>query len=470
MSSLFTNYFGVQNAKNFEQFVTTTYGNTYITIGKNLDWPNSDTPTAPTDTANTFYQYWNNVIALKKITAADMCLVVPRIDWVSESTYYAYTEDLETFKKTNSSQIEYDNEFYVRNTKDQVFKCLANNITSNTDTAISTIMPEITIGGQLPENAYIETADGYKWKYLYTIPPGLKQKFFTKEFMPITKEAIVTDTAVDGRLDVFKILDKGAGYNNNLSATSLPISSVFGDGTDAVVTLKVNSTGINGANVTDVNVYNAGSGYTSAQLEIYDPQKIPSTQDAVIVAVIGPPGGHGSDVARELGASNIMISVDITGDEDGAFPVGTSEVHGFRQIGMLMDPVDKLGIPVTNSLYRGTIKLSLAGSTAGEQAATFDHDELVCIREADGKYSFSGSVEHYDSTRNIAYITNVFGTPTILRNLQNQGSIVTKSSTILAIEEPVVKRYSGKLLYIENTSEITRALDRTVQFKFILRF
>ena len=61
--------------------------------------------------------------------------------------------------KTTTTTTQYSNKFYVRNTQDQIFKCLFNNggISSNT-------MPTISICGEFPENPYVETADGYKWK------------------------------------------------------------------------------------------------------------------------------------------------------------------------------------------------------------------------------------------------------------------------------------------------------------------
>ena len=465
MSSLFTNYFGVQNAKNFEEFVTTTYGNTYITIGKNADWPDGDTPPAPVDTANTFYDYWDNLIGLKRITAADINLVVPRIDWDStgQTTYVAYNQDLNLFAKANTDQIYYDNKFYVRNSKDQVFKCLANNVTSNTTPTLSTIEPEITIGGQLPENAYIETADGYKWKYLYTIPSGLKQKFFTKEFMPITTDAIVTNNAVDGRLDVFQITTLGAGYNNNSSASSLQVATVSGDGSNANITLKVTSTGLGGANVTDITVINGGYGYTRATISISDPQKQLLTQNATVIPIIGPPGGHGSDIARELGASNLMISVNLTGDEDGVLPVGATEVHGIRQIGILMDPrVSSNNSFASASVYRATTKLSLS-----QPNHDFAHDDIVYIGNSFETATFTGTVEHYDPDNYYLYLTDIQGSLTTFSSLKSIGGA---GANILAIEYPELKKYSGKLLYIEDTSEIRRTLTEITQFKFTLRF
>lgn len=99
------------------------------------------------------------------------------------------------------------NTFYVRNTRDQVFKCLFNGNSSP-----STIEPTIDIDGQLPEDPFIVTGDGYRWKYMYTIPPGLKQKFFTSKWMPVVSDNGVVDAAENGRVDIIRVLWGGSGY------------------------------------------------------------------------------------------------------------------------------------------------------------------------------------------------------------------------------------------------------------------
>jgi hypothetical protein len=110
------------------------------------------------------------------------------------------------------------NTFYVRNSRDQVFKCLFNNSRAN-----STIEPTIDLDGQLPENAFILTSDGYKWKYMYTIPAGLKQRFFTNRWMPVSNDAVVVAAATDGRIDLIKILWGGSGYINGGNSNAAPI-------------------------------------------------------------------------------------------------------------------------------------------------------------------------------------------------------------------------------------------------------
>lgn len=460
MKSIFTKNFGVLNAKNFEKLVTASFANTYVSIGRNKPWANNDIVPNPKDNSNTFYDVWNNMIGMKRITSADMNLVIPRIDWVANTTYTEYTQDTEIFAQAQENDIAYTNKFYVRNIRDQVFKCLFNN-----NGSASTIMPEITLGGQLPENPFIETGDAYKWKYMYTIPAGLKQKFFTSQFMPVISESNITSAAVEGRLDIIKIIDAGKGYNGNANGTSLNILTVTGDGTGANLTARVTtSANANASYISGINILNGGKDYTRAIITVNNgPPKIGTTNYANVVAVISPPGGHGSDVARELGASSIMLTVVFEGDENGVLPVEVLDVGGFRQIAIIKDPKLANSAYATGPIYRTTTKYSLS-----QPNRNFQHKETVFEGTSLSTASFTGVVEHFDSGANILYLNNLIGTvnsPATITGVTS-GAI----ATVLSVTAPDLKLYSGDLLYIENREEIVRSLVEAQQLKLTLRF
>jgi len=455
--AIFTKNFGVLNALNFERLTTGTFANCYVAIGKQTEWASGDTAAAPVDTANTFYQFWNNMIGMKKITAADMNLVIPRVDWAENTVYVEYTQDTQMFAKATAN-VAYDNKFYVRNTNDQVFKCLFNN-----SSASSTIMPEIALDGQLPENAFIETSDGYKWKYMYTIPAGLKEKFFTSQYMPVTSENIVTNNAVDGRLDIIKINAEGAGFNANSNSNSYNIVTISGDGSNANITVKITTTAAaNGGNITDYNIISGGNNYTRATLTLIDPLKIANTANGALTAVIGPPGGHGANVAQELGASNLMLCVEIRGDEDGKLPI--NGLNTFRQIGILQDPLLANSAYATNTVYRTTTALGLAAAPS----PAFTQKETIYVGTSLAAATFTAVVEDYDSANLTVYVNNTTGT------LLTPATLIGNSSgaiaTALTETAPDVKKFSGDLLYIENSANISRSSVETQQVKLTLRF
>lgn len=455
--AIFTKDFGVLNALNFERLTTGVFANCYIAIGQQTEWANGDVAIAPVDTANTFYQFWNNLIGMKKITAADMNLVIPRVDWVEDAVYVAYSQDTQLFTKNDISNINYDKNFYVRNSNDQVFKCLFNNASAN-----STIMPEISLNGQLPENAFIETSDGYKWKYMYTIPAGLKEKFFTSQYMPVVSENIVTNNAVDGRLDIIKIDAEGAGFNANSNSNNYNIVTITGDGSNANITVKVETTAANGGNITGINIISGGNDYTRATLSLNDQLKIPGTANAALTAVIGPPGGHGSNVANELGASNLMLCVEIEGDEGGKLPI--NGLNTFRQIGILKDPKLANSAYATGTVYRTTTALGLAAAPS----PAFSLKETIYVGTSLAAATFTGVVEDYDSANLTLYINNTTGTLTAPATIiGNTSGAIT---TVLSLTAPDVKKFSGDLLYIENSANISRSTVETQQVKLTLRF
>jgi hypothetical protein len=323
-------------------------------------------------------------------------------------------------------------------------------------------MPEIALDGQLPENAFIETSDGYKWKYMYTIPAGLKEKFFTSQYMPITNENIVTNNAVDGRLDIIKIDANGAGFNANSNSNSYNIVTITGDGSNANITVKITTTAANGGNITGYNIISGGNNYTRASLSLIDPLKIANTANGALTAVIGPPGGHGANVAQELGASNLMLCVEIEGDESGKLPI--NGLNTFRQIGILQDPLLANSAYASNTVYRTTTALGIAAAPS----PAFTQKETIYVGTSLATATFTAVVEDYDSANLTVYVNNTTGT------LSTPATLIGNSSgaiaTALTETAPDVKKFSGDLLYIENSANISRSTVETQQVKLTLRF
>lgn len=470
MPSLFNRNFGIFNARAVENFVASSLSNLYITIGRQYAWANTanssllDDVTVPTPntSSNTFYNAWNDMTAMKKVTAADMNLVIPRVDWSNGTVYVEYTQDLDLFARANSSNIAYDNKFYVRNTKDQVFKCLFNNSNAN-----STIMPEIDIGGQLPENPYVEMGDGYRWKYMYKIPSGLKERFFTSDYMPVVVEQNITNSAYNGRIDIIKIVTAGAGFNANVNNNFYNILTVKGDGTGANIRANVLTSAANGGNIVGYTVISGGNNYTRATISIVDNNKTSNTANANLIPIIGPPGGHGSNVASELGASSLMISVAIEGTETAQIPTKSNGESQFRQITLIKDPQLTTNAVATASVYRTTTKYFLATPTGN-----FESRERVYSGATLASANLTAIVDYYDNNTLELYVNNIVNDGTI--NVSNTFSITGANSgvvaTVIAQDVPDIKKYSGDFLYIQNSTAITRDPTEHQQFKIVLRF
>jgi hypothetical protein len=358
--------------------------------------------------------------------------------------------------KTTVTTTQYANKFYVRNTKDQVFKCLFNNggIVSNT-------MPQISIGGELPENPYVETADGYKWKFMYTIPTGLKNKFFTDKYMPVLRDTIVFDNAKDGRIDIVKIIDGGSGYYGGTTVSNYAIVDVDGDGTLADITVDV----VDGV-ITDINIVNGGNNYTRATITLDDPIKQLIGTTANLQAIISPQYGHGSDAARELGASSLMISMDFSSDVDGNLPTQSNGKDTIRQFSLVRDIKLKTGSLATGSVYPMYTKVFTSNPPVD-----FDNNAEIYVGSSYETAVFKARVVHFDSASNVLYLNNLVGDLTAVENeAVRQKDAPSSFAKAFNVVSPDINIFSGEILYVENRDKITRNLSQTETLKLVVEF
>lgn len=376
--------------------------------------------------------------------------------YLTVNTPFASAQTNANIYYLSTTTTQYANKFYVRNSVDQVFKCLDNSGGAN-----STVMPEITLGGQLPENPYIETGDGYKWKYLYTIPSGLKNKFFTDKYMPVIREPIVYENTRNGRLDIIKIIDGGTGYFSGFSVNNYAIIDVVGDGTGANVSVDV----ANGV-ITNVNIIDGGNNYTTATFTIDDPLQTFAGTDASLRAVISPQYGHGFAPIRELGASDQMISVDFDGDVGGNLPTASDTTDTFRQIAIIKDPKYANGTFAT-----ATILPMYTRITTSNPAVDFDHDALVYVGTSLETAVFTARVIHFDNDSNEMIVNRITGNvDAIPSETIYQKDTPGAAARIFSVTKPSINIFTGEVLYIENKSPITRSLDQTESVKLVVEF
>ena len=97
MAAIITDQIRILNAKNFVAGVTTGTNAYYSFIGLpnptdyQSDWDSN--PPSPKDNFEEEDDYWDNMIALKKINAGDVRQVVRRRLWSSGNTYDMYRND-----------------------------------------------------------------------------------------------------------------------------------------------------------------------------------------------------------------------------------------------------------------------------------------------------------------------------------------------------------------------------------------
>lgn len=406
--------------------------NIYAFIGKQLAW-NTGTEVAatPGETIDDINGYFKRGILAKQLSLENASLVVPRNDWTANTIYNTYSSG---------------SNFYVLNSKSQVFKCLA-----NTAGQPSTNEPELSLSATSLEEPFVSTGDGYKWKYMYTLTSVQKQRFLTEEWMPATYNKFVREAAVPGSIDIVTVTNSG---NNYTDGATQGIITIEGDGSNAI--LKAN---VQGGKIVDIVIQDRGQFYTYANLIFADVTGGIGTSAAATVS-ISPHDGHGYDPIYELGASTILFNVEFIENESGALPTN----NDFREIVLLQNPYEY-----------GTTTLATAGAYSlytkikvSPGVGDFGADEIVYQGPTFADNTFTADVISFDTTGNYLYVNNVKGT--LQENTAIKGYNTGAIRVVNSITNPSLDLYSGKVLYISDKLPITRDPSQTERIRFILSF
>jgi len=429
----------------------------YAFIGRVTPWDNEINPPVPLQDQYSTKQIFKDIIAAKLITSADISPVIPRIDWTTGTVYDFYT-DTENMFTVGDDQI-ITKQFYVRNKFDQIFKCLWNNNDNP-----STIEPQF-LPGTFDNTFLVKTADGYKWKFIYSLDAGLKQKFFDTNWMPVPIGQKVPNPVSNfsgaGSIDVINMTTVGEGYTpGGVTIT------IVGDGQFANATPIVNTAGY----LYDVSMANTGTNYTFAEVIIsVSPEFTTPNIAAVGVASASPVGGHGFNPISELGCNHVMVAPEFIEGENGLIATDMT----YRQIGLLIDPVSQestSSTPITyanNLIYDVTTKLFVSPGTGN-----YVSGETIYQGANLATATFTAKVVSFDALNNIVSAINITGSPTNNQALVQDpnGPINAAIRTLLTSENPDFIIYSGYMAYIENREGIARSPDGTEQFRIVLSF
>ena len=512
MPAIITDQIRVLNATNFVSGISTTDNSYYVFIGLPnatsvaSDW-NTATP-SPIDNFDEHDNVYDSLISAKKITSSDVLRVIKKITWTSGTIYEMYRPDYSINKlspQTNSSSL-YKSNFYVMNSDFRVYECIYNGAA-----------PANSGGGVISLEAPTHTdlqprleSDGYIWKYLYTIKPSDIIKFDSAEFIPVpsnwatnTDVADVRNAAVDGKIETIIIEDTtSAVYQFNGTKNAVPIR---GDGSDGLASV----TFINGK-PSAVQVTNGGSGYSFGTLDLDD---VVTGSGASFSVIVPPPGGHGADIYRELGANKVLVysrieNSDVTNPD---FPTGNQ----FARIGIIENPqqfgstnlltassaAGVYGLRLTGA---ATTSMSVAvdgeitqtvgvGSTAVGQIIGYDpvtkslqywQDRSLATNNSSGnKPTFGYKLNRFTAAPASGGNTNIIvtttgGTETLSIDTGFTGVSTTVNSRTYyfgqtynsGLANPEIKKYSGNIIYVDQRPEVTRATNQREDIKIILEF
>tara|TARA_E500000318_G_scaffold25786_1_gene25670 strand:- start:3755 stop:5542 length:1788 start_codon:yes stop_codon:yes gene_type:complete len=180
----------------------------YIFYGKSTRWDSPNAPTdSPTQPSNSFsddISVRQNMLALKKVLKQDTRVAFVQHTWSSGKVFDQYDVNKDHSLAANREIYSFQDSNILAN-YGAVYKCLDNNNGSG-----STERPYFN-----PQTAPVTLDDGYKWKYMFTIPAAELSKFQTNQapddnFLPIVEDTTYKGDA--GTIDRIDITTGGTGY------------------------------------------------------------------------------------------------------------------------------------------------------------------------------------------------------------------------------------------------------------------
>lgn len=159
-------------------------------------WPDDGVPPLPTDTRRQDRVFWSMAIGGKHVDPTDISLMVPRkatTDWASGNEYEVYSESNSTLYTANN--------FYVMNQFFEVFILVRKSESATTSLTEPVFFntydnpvtrPNLKVDGAAGtiffndgKQSIIETAEGYTWKYMYTLQSESIVDLLQPEWLPV---------------------------------------------------------------------------------------------------------------------------------------------------------------------------------------------------------------------------------------------------------------------------------------------
>ena len=527
MSAIITDQFRIINCENLVNSIGSTNSSYYTFVGLtnpedySPDWDNL--PESPVDSFNYSNDIWDTMVTLKKINFSDdVRRVVRKIKWTSGTTYDMYRNDVsresDKQSKPSGQTSLYSSNFYVINKDFRVYICLNNGTNPDNKTGRPSLdEPTFT---DLDPRTPGDSGDGYIWKYLYTINPSEVVKFDSLNYIPVpldwnsSEYSLVRDYAgTSGQLKIITIESRGSALGAPRTYAGIDI---IGDGTGGKATVVVGEDSA----VESVTVTSGGSGYTFGSLDLLSGGLVLGSGSVkpVFNVIIPPPGGHGSDIYRELGANNILIYSRIENDVlNPDFVVGNK----VSRIGIVKNPTKNFSSEfLSEDKVSSVYALKLVGITNKNdfENATFADNQIITQTIGLGVTAV-GRVVYYDNATGVlkywqdralvgfntssldlapetpeyGYKLNRFtSSPESGGSLQISGGSInlqidsgfTGITTVInnnttynlgqkfdsGISQPEVEKYSGDIIYIDNRPSIVRSANQKEDIKVILQF
>jgi len=519
MTAILTNNFRLKQAELFlKAFESDPDKNIYLGIGRPNAWPDELNPTPPIDNITTIADCYATLMSLKKLSTSDVINVIPRFDWKTNTKFISYTNTDENLF-LHPTQAELDaaelgsyiaGSFYCMNDEYRVYKCL------KAGTGVSTVQPSLTI------LTPFETSDGYIWKYMFTIPTAMVDKYLTQGWIPVrflslddgSSQWQVQQNAVAGSIESISILAGGSSYvklfsGNVVSASgsTIQFDSAVGS-TDLTNETVYIASGTGSGQYFKIQSYNTGTRTAVITGGTFSPvptaastyQIIPTltmTGDGVnfkarcvfsggtitniivtnagsgytfgnitlstgsgydLNANVSPLDGHGSNPIIELGGSYLMVST-ILEYEEGSDVITDNDYRRYLLISNVNNPNGTVASALTLN--------ALKSITISGDSGTFERDEI--IQTSGGAKLIVVSIDA--ANNKIYYIQNsTTGTKTFTNSETILGLTSGATANISTLNVSEMQSSSGEILYIKHMRRVMRSSSLLEDIRILVKF
>lgn len=530
MASILTSKAKIKLAKLFlAEFATSASKNMYLFIGKSDPWTSDISPDTTTDALSEQIKRWYDMLSLKKISESNVTHAIPRRDWdaTGNTKYIAYSHtDAELFDHPTTAETAaaaldgtYSaGSFYCITDEFNVYLCISNNggIKSTTKpTGRATTI--------------ITLADGYRWKYLYTVSPAETLKYVTPSWIPVktlisddtSNQWLVQQAAVNGAVDHIKVLAGGSAYTNVLTSHTLvsgTISSGVFQGSASAVNSAYNGCMIFIESGTGAGQYGTITAYTGATRTYTLSANMAVAPDATSIVSVYPKitiTGDGTGlIGKAIVSGGAITRVDIVAAGTG-YKTATATIGGGGGTGASVqpiisplgghgkDPVDQLGayytminsrldyaeddFPSANDYRRIGIVQNVKNSSDSliATAATRTALKTLNLTGVSGIFSTDETIQSNGAAtpqaKFLEFVSTGVGTGT-LKYFNNDTTnysafapteVITgltsgATATIASITDREILLFEGEVLYIENRRPIMRSADQIEDIKLLI--
>ena len=431
----------------------------YVAVGRSENWDSVDAAPTPLNSLRDIRNFRLSMQSMK--LGEDVSFVIPRHNWSSGTVYDAFDDAVQGYP-TNS--------FYVVTDELQVYICLQQGKNSSGIAVNSTVKPTGT--GINP----LSTADGYVWKYLYSISSASANKFQSSNFSPVEfikpeadstgltiqqlSQRTIQEGAIRGQVIGVEITNGGTGY------TSTPNVTFTGNGSYSPSATAV----VSGGEVVNITMNDSGAGKAFGRG--YDYASVVITggggAGAKARAVLSPERGIGGDPRDDLKSTAVMFNSKLIGPEGNNFVIG----NNFRQVALIKNPL--VGPDSGDSAYTGQSANTLRTLKLSSVSEQFTIDKTIQGATSQAK----GFIDRVDSNRLYFHQSEETGFGDFqegetISEIDGSGAGSLDSAGVdtntHAWDSAEVDFRSGDILYIDNRAAITRASDQNEDIKVIIQ-